>query len=704
MNESLGEIKGFNTILSFDPEKTNYATGKNKETNQEKISKVAHGVISYMQHTDKREDDLQLRTFAEKIKLIDQQFTEEGAQAAFTTTIHTLDLLLNLRTELEQQNHTLLSDPFIAELENLAEQLPENEKIKTAHKLLNFITNQLIPALQRCNSQKELQALTPLINWSQSLHEQLSSINSKGALANAAQALNTLHLTKQKNFRREQQPPQPKLARGAQKPVQAEPKKENHTQIYLKIQKRIQALDSKSTKFTQEVAQLKAELAELKKLTTEAGNGFSHLDNALDLLVNPTALHISEGEQQFSSLILRKCHVKPTDIAQYRLLQEGTVKDAQLFLIDTLKKNSGSLQTLLKEAPNMEKQTKDLAIQKRLERFADIYPLKPSLNNEFPHYFPILLRAFNAFTEETIKQFNESWNAICKKFDGETGGRFSELIKFYGYLNPSTQYKRLINDSQKTFFAELDLEEIDTAPDKSVLNKQLNNAMRELKKYPSELFETNYLEFFSEAHLWLALCAENIVQPFNQSDDVHGNLGLGVCHANSLLRFSLLQENPKTPSKEIEMGATSKTRFVQNLLSRTVEAAKRNQISFEGYLQETAKILSTSFGMRISHEHQLDTKGQTDLPAFLIEEIERYSKSGHKNFILVFKGPGGGHALNIQFDNDLQIYRILDDNLGICEFESAEMFKEHATAYFKDFYEEMNTFAFQELKPIAPKK
>lgn len=73
--------------------------------------------------------------------------------------------------------------------------------------------------------------------------------------------------------------------------------------------------------------------------------------------------------------------------------------------------------------------------------------------------------------------------------------------------------------------------------------------------------------------------------------------------------------------------------------------------------------------------------------------------NGKTQFVLALYGPDGGHAINIQFDSSRNVFRFIDDNLGICEFNSIDEFATEFYSYMNIYYKDDKHFIIKFFDP-----
>ncbi len=491
---------------------------------------------------------------------------------------------------------------------------------------------------------------------------------------------------------------QPSLSSSLSSITLSEPKKtsleiETRDFLFGQIQKNISCLDIHSSRAKEEIQQIKSAIQKLKELSLFQGTDFSQIENLLAIIKDPSELKISTEENRFVELIILKYGLPEKDLEDYTKLQSASIQNGQSFLIKELKKNTNSLDSFLKSAITVGDTLQEKVIKERFDLFVRIHPLLDSN----PSLYFTLVKLFEEATRNMIvKQLAEKWTQMLSHFDEETGGEFSKLLDHYSYMNPTKELDSFIELSQEKLFSSLDMQAI-IHFSKSELSSHLQNAVDKIKDYPSSLFEENYLEIYSEQHLWLATNYQNIKVPFNQGDDIHENLGKGVCYNNALHRFSVLQEDPNL--EEIKMGSNEKTRYLQSKVASYYAEAKKGTITYQAAYDEQTKI-SIEYKLLQYHKYPLVTPSNVDTQQYLIDEMQRYAEAGHAQFILALHGPDVHHAVNIQLDLNNHMFRIMDDSIGLLQYNSLGHFKQEVALYFKHFYPTCDNYVFRLFKTI----
>ena len=468
---------------------------------------------------------------------------------------------------------------------------------------------------------------------------------------------------------------------------------EMRDKLFRQIQKNISCLDIHSSRIKERIQQIKSALQKLSKLSLFQRSSFSHMENLLASIKDPSRLKSSAEEYRFVELLLLKYGLPKEDLEDYDKLQLCSIQNSQSFVIKELRKNIDSLDQFLRSASALEAKLKERVIK---ERF-DLFMRKHAFLNLNPSLYFTLVKLFEEVTRNIIvKQLTEKWSQMLMYFNEETNGEFSKLLDHYSYMNPAKQFDSFIRLSQEKFISDLDMKSIGHFS-KPKLSSYLQNVVDKIKDYPSGLFEENYSEMYSERHLWLATNYQNIKVAFNQGDAIHENLAEGVCYNNALHRFTLLQKNPNL--QEITMGSTRKTRYLQSKVASYYAEAKKGSITYQTAYDEQTKI-SIEYQLVQYHKYPLITPENTDPQQYLVNEMQRYAEAGHTQFILTLYGPDTHHAINVQLDLNNSMFRIMDDNTGLLQYNSLGHFKQETTLYFKHFYPGCDKYVFRLFKTL----
>lgn len=226
------------------------------------------------------------------------------------------------------------------------------------------------------------------------------------------------------------------------------------------------------------------------------------------------------------------------------------------------------------------------------------------------------------------------------------------------------------------------------------MDKKAQEAL-EFQNGPSVYFTQRYKKVHLK-HAWLLANFNRIKHPYNQGDQDNTNLGEGVCYNNSLFRWRQIADNPTISNQEILLGSNNMTRFNQNTDAKFHQGFEGGKISAQELIQKRKGIYA-SFGLKASSKKKIQTSSQAqDLHEALAEAIEQESKAGRSQLLIELRvSPELGHAVTVECDAKNNVYRLIDDNLGLVEFESLEVMQKELVSYFKAFYPQYITYAFE---------
>jgi len=174
---SVFNSQGFKAICAATPEEMNYAEKAHAESNRKGIIRLTSSVVSSLQSVDSKVDAKQLKQFMTKVGLINHQFAEEGLGTPFTTSLFSINLLLNLRVNLGAHYGDLIAEPFTLELKALTEQKTVENKAEVAVRLSRYLEIILIPALRNADSIEEVQILENFVDQCMSLYEKVKVVD-----------------------------------------------------------------------------------------------------------------------------------------------------------------------------------------------------------------------------------------------------------------------------------------------------------------------------------------------------------------------------------------------------------------------------------------------------------------------------------------------------------------------------------------------
>ncbi|MCB1068512.1 MAG: hypothetical protein KDK56_10060 [Simkania sp.] len=499
-----------------------------------------------------------------------------------------------------------------------------------------------------------------------------------------------------------------------QKEVSPEVRRERSLQI---VQTKLSSLDIQSGSFRADIFEIKEQIKTLHSLPGSSKTEFAHLENALEVLMNPETLGISSEEKLLMGFLLTKHKLgnidlakfaKPSEdinnpddlkkisvrvLASYAEQERVTVLDAQSNMLRALKQEALHPERLEATASRVVDIARSAAKQTRFRLFTDVHALTPPLNHQFTTLFPALVSVFEKFSREVIlTELESKWTEIEHLYNLQLKGKFSDSLATYSYINPRRQFGLYAEACQNDFLGTLDFRAIDRMSSEELSN-YLERKVDDYKSVPAEYFGRSYASAFQEQHIWLFGNIQRIKTPYNQGDEVNTNLGEGVCYNNSLYRMRQLFDDPNKRGDPIAMGSNSTTRNHQNKVNRYYQEAQKGKITYEQAGDHIKKNCGV-YGLAHHYTHTVSADG--DIHQNFVNDIEQFSNLNYKQVVLVIRMPSGvGHAVNLQFDKANGIYRMCDDNIGHIEFEDLAVMKAELKEYFKQYYKGYTQYQFE---------
>ena len=200
------------------------------------------------------------------------------------------------------------------------------------------------------------------------------------------------------------------------------------------------------------------------------------------------------------------------------------------------------------------------------------------------------------------------------------------------------------------------------------------------KKKESSLFETpiteerfqnfiknkikKHLNLYKDVLVWLVENALNIKQFYNQREDDSFNVGDGTCYGNSLDRCCELIKNPTCVSDAIPMRSSDVGRV----------AHARQKVNHQAFSY-------CRFGL---------SESKSEIAANRQDLMNLVKGCKIAIIALLPENPGQfGHAINVQIDSQNRIFRFIDDNLGIVEFETKQTLLDNLESWLDINYSDL---------------
>jgi hypothetical protein len=461
------------------------------------------------------------------------------------------------------------------------------------------------------------------------------------------------------------------------------------------IQIKISRLDLGSPNFKESIKELIKDVQKLKPLL-DASFDISSLEITLKLFIDTKPFAISAEEQKLIELLGKKHHLSRQELAEYSLLGQFTIKSSQSDLIKELKKNANDFKRLNYACKGLKERLQKQVLQQRFKLFSDKNSLQSISTPKFVENFANLVETFQIFTTYQVKEKLESkFNEILAIYTKNRSDQFSNLLSKYNYLDPRLHPESFIEACQIYFFNLLDFSKIGQMTTKEFL-AYLSENVQLASQIPEQYFSSNYKKMYQHKHQWLYRNMKSIIRSYNQGQEDSTNLGAGVCYNNSLFRWGQIAKISKISSKDILLGSNDITRYRQNMDKRFYEAYEKNQIQ-DSELYKKREEIYGSYGLKANPTELIQAPSGKDLYQFLVERMGAHCQAGETQILLTLRKSalGIGHAVNIQFDKNNNVYRLIDDNIGIIEFKNLKNLQDELAKYFKLFYPEYTYFEFE---------
>lgn len=489
-------------------------------------------------------------------------------------------------------------------------------------------------------------------------------------------------------FQSKLQSPAPQAAPATPQPDVAKQK------LYLRrINQAIQSLDAGSPRLKADIDEIKRNITLFRGLPGNSEADLQHLEEALNVLSDPSPLGVTPEEGRFVSFLCDKYAMGGEEKAAYLDSSRQSTSEGQSLLVKQLKiaaKEGDAFPRSLTEG------LQERCMLNRFKAFQSAHSGKMTCPEGFVNRFPNLVNLFTSFTHQVVRgNFERRWEAILESHDMTSGGRFSELIPHYSYMDPSKHFGEWAEHLEKQFVSNLPIDFVDQASEVD-LKGYLAKYTEAFQKGAKAEFSRHYDQGYKARILWLAHHASNVKKPYNQGDADNTNLGAGVCYANSLSRSKQLHQRPGLPSEEAVMGSEAKTRYHQAAYGQAHKEGKKTN-NYQAFL-DAEKALPDKFDLKLQHKQVLGAPPQGKTPAaHLMGKVREWKDAGHPtSLVLVLRDPGvAGHAVNLQFDSASNQFRMMDDNIGLVEFKDFQTMEQRLTDYFERFYGSFTEFVFE---------
>ncbi|MGE0197913.1 MAG: hypothetical protein AB7N99_01360 [Simkaniaceae bacterium] len=484
------------------------------------------------------------------------------------------------------------------------------------------------------------------------------------------------------------------------KPETLEQRKERGFQ---KIKHLIAGLDPSCPDFHKNVQEIFREIQLIKaKYPDGITSDFEALEKAVQILLNPQPLMVSKEEQMVLDHLGLNCGINEGDLQNYKHETEfPSILQLQRQMISQLKMSGDSLEALNNTARTATYQIEKCAIGMRYKQFVDSHPLNPPLNKHLPHNFPSIVIMVQKYGEDkALKEVYELWETLLTKYNEVSQGRFSQLLSIYRVMNPANHFEDFKAQLQREFIERIQFKQINNTFSID-FEGYLAHLIGTSGNHPVECFRQIYNEKFKPMHQWFLNNLAYIKVPYSQGSQKDTNLGTGVCINNSFNRLGILSQKPKAAYQTLPMGSTEKTRALHARL-KLIYQQVANQTMTEEEAWEEQMGTSENYGIRLEpSKNKKVLESSLASLSLLAQSMVFYAREHSSSFLFLMskEGNGGGHAINVQIDENQGIFRIMDDNVGLIEYPDLQTFQEQVGALLELKYSKYDTFQFRIFNP-----
>jgi hypothetical protein len=543
----------------------------------------------------------------------------------------------------------------------------------------------------------------PLTSHIEKLNNQLESLKPKsGASKNVSQIKDQFEIASKSNSIPSKNPT----------PVQNKPSETSEEIILKRFQSGISKLDINSLTFSQDLVLIQNDLKKLNEKGLLSEKESKILGKAF------TALKQGYSTPMEDSFFYTLAGLSPPNLElkmdEYENCKKKVCGDARSDLLKFVQGNCKSPAALAKGLRSFEKQAKEKLSKNIASQFLTEEQKKHAFfNNHFIDNFPALCKAYGRFQDTTNDIITYEIDMIEKKHDLQSGNLFSPLIKHYSYMNLQATMSLVRTKCEKRFILQIGLKNIN-AMDPNSIGEYLKKGLKSLEFIPGKEFQNFYVDNLKDKHEWLANHAQHVKKSYNQGDDP--NAGNGCCFNNCLDRFKLFSTHPGMQPQDIPMQCSAGGKFAQMRSAHAFHVAQK-EVDADMTEETFKKSLAKAQKVEKEAAHRLDLKVSNVEPIKINSETSKdplkslirkmkeickihneYSK-GKIQFLFSLFGPAGAHAINIQFDSSNNVFRFIDDNLGICEFKSIDEFAIGFYSYMNVFYKDDKRFVIEFFEP-----
>ena len=406
------------------------------------------------------------------------------------------------------------------------------------------------------------------------------------------------------------------------------------------------ALDRQSPTFAAKVKELLA-----SPLASET------IKKALNLLLDPQAYKTLPLEEKLLAsfkepLLLRDMQSK------YNPLTVKSIADQQkssLLSFMKGKMRQGISASFEKELNDKLLKLSDEALKKRIETLV-LLPTASGPQTVAIENLYSWTKSGQKIEEAITLHLSEKAKTIRESYDNKSQNKFSEALRPYSFAIEGN-FVMILDASRDLLIKQMveekfSLDSITPLKEGELLNTVKAAVMAQIRGT------------FFDSYEWLYNNLNYIVTSYDQGLDPSRNQGTGTCLQSSLERYALLLSNPEISDLKIPLGSSQKGRYAQSHLRH-----------------EPYGDFAAPFGLAYPQMVILSQNGKTQLGEQIVKQIttgykdEIARRGGHFIFATHFSDKPG-HAINIQYDPQKRIFRILDDDYGILRYPTESLFRE----------------------------
>jgi hypothetical protein len=451
-------------------------------------------------------------------------------------------------------------------------------------------------------------------------------------------------------------------------PVSAPKHKSTKTasQVLVEIQAKLKTLENRPEVLTAFLAEVRAARAQFPELRAS----LLPLKKALKKLLKPEIFKQELGESGVIGKKYQADHV----LAIANMTKSDLVKI--LRKLDLTKDNTDIVKSEIEK----------LAFHAFKQRLGTVLPL---VTDQFARNVKQILNARSRMKERLQGTMNLLIKSLNDRYDAQTAGRFSSVIGTYSYANLESRQEALLTNALKPYQRKLLALRDSLGENPSELGKKIAT----LESESAGSLEMDLMDSVSRSiqpfYVWLSENMKFLKKAYNQGDDGSRNLGDGTCFQNSLDRFAYLSKKPDLEAQHIQMGSTERGRFFQSLT--------RSDVSSELMIKKFTEALGRPFKPVAK---PISTPAGTPVGQSIVSQLLKFSADKPLNGFLGWGAPGG-HSMNVQIDHKLKIYRLIDDNVGILEYPTPELFAKHVGAYLSLQYPFVTGADYTSFEPLS---